>query len=58
MVLWFPEPTDLVNREPVLVETECQELVVVRLAFTDTGVDTGLHQLLLDVARALEALDG
>ena len=35
-----------------------QELVVVRLAFTDTGVDTGLHQLLLDVARALEALDG
>jgi len=35
-----------------------EELVVVRLAFTDTGVDSGLHRLLLDTYQALGAGDG
>ena len=30
-----------------------QELVVVRLGLTDNGIDSGLHQLLLDVWAAV-----
>ena len=44
------------NAGQAVVVLPRQELVVVRLGLTDTDVDTGLHQLLLDIAGA-ETLD-
>ena len=45
------------NADQAVVVLPQQELVVVRLGLTDTGVDSGLHQLLLDIASA-ESGDG